>query len=699
MVGLDTEKKAWRILLREGGVTCRRDVTFVENDFPLRKKAGNNCSGDLLSQAKAKPTEGHPFNRDPLSDNIPNSDRVEEDVSDNEEKEIEQRRSNRNWKPSSKILTHLASNVSELNQPNPKGFDEAMNCYDKEAWKRAIKSEIQSHIMNGTLEPCDIPPGRKGVPLAWVFCRKLNPDGTLKHKARIVMKGFMQKEGVDFTETFAPVARWTSIRIVLALVNHYDWDINHIDFDTAFMVPKIDAEIYVVVSDGMEDLANKNKTARMLKGVNGCKQGSKLFYDEISNALKKLNFSISKCDSGVFYSWERQNVCIIIMWVDDLLITGSDIQMKNKVIMGLGKKYKFKDHGEPRLFLGLKLKRDRPNKLLTLSHEDYYDELLERFGMMDCNMMPTPAEPGKVYSSQDSPIDEEGKYYMLDKPYRNLACSLLYPSSISRPDTTWAANTACKFLQNPGKEHWTLVQRIVRYIKGTKGLALTYDGKLPMIVTGFPDASWADDLDDRKSTSAYLFFIGSCLISWTCKKQKFVALSTNNAEFIALSDACREGRFIRALLQEIQPAVLPPYTPIYIYEDNEGAMKQANSNILNNANRTIALKFHHVREEIEEGRVKLLHICSQDQIADGLTKSLGPTIFSTLRDRMLGLDKKWWESFLSTLSTSVTPNSLENTDNIPKSSQEKHPQKSGKLQDSSCPQASTTSTSSGTIGR
>jgi len=221
----------------------------------------------------------------------------------------------------------------------------------------------------------------------------------------------------------------------------------------------------------MGELAGGGKTARMMKGVNGCKQGSKLFYDEIAEALKQLKFKVSKFDSGVFISNEGNVRCIIIVWVDDLLITCSDVAFMNGIIEHLGKKYKFKNHGEPRIFLGLKISRDRTTKTMTLSHEDYYDELLERYGMSNCNAANTPAEPGRVYSSRDAPISDEDKFYMKDKPYSNLVCSLLYPANISRPDTVWACNTACKFLQNPGKAQWQLVQRNPRYVKGIKNHA------------------------------------------------------------------------------------------------------------------------------------------------------------------------------------------------------------------------------------
>lgn len=218
----------------------------------------------------------------------------------------------------------------------------------------------------------------------------------------------------------------------------------------------------------------------------------------------------------------------------------------------------------------------------------------------------------------------------------------MYVANISRPDILWASNTACRFLKSPNKDQWQLVQRILRYIKGTLDECIIYNGKIPPTVTAFADATWADDIDDRKSTGANLIYIGNCLVSWTCRKQKFIALSTNNAEFAALSDACKETTFIRGLLFEIAPEILKIDKPIFIYEDNEGAISQANSNILNSTNRTIAIKFHQVRNEIENRRIQLKHIPSQEQLADALTKSLQPAQHAILRGRMLGQDAEWW---------------------------------------------------------
>jgi hypothetical protein len=161
------------------------------------------------------------------------------------------------------------------------------------------------------------------VPFGWVFKIKENPDGTLRHKARIVMKGFLQKKGVDYKETFAPVAKWTSIRIVLALATIFDLNLTHVDFETAFMVPKMDAEVYIRVTDGMNDLA-PNGVARLLKGINGCKQGSKLFHDEVKGMLLANGFTMSMYDSCVFYKSNGEEWCIVVVWVDDFLIAYSE---------------------------------------------------------------------------------------------------------------------------------------------------------------------------------------------------------------------------------------------------------------------------------------------------------------------------------------------------------------------------------------
>jgi hypothetical protein len=258
--------------------------------------------------------------------------------------------------------------------------------------------------------------------------------------------------------------------------------------------------------------------------------------------------------------------------------------------------------------------------------------------MSKCNPISTPIEPGKQYTKTTSMTPEDTKY-MSEKPYRSLACSLMYASNISRPDLSYACNTASRHLQNPNKDHWKLVKRITRYVKGSASLGLFYQGG-DSTISGWPDASWADNLDDRKSTGAFLFFIGTCLVSWSSKKQGYIALSTNNAELGALAEACREAYYIRGLVNEISPGFIPQNSPIAIYEDNEGAIAQANNNILNNATRTIALKFHYIRGEITSKRIQLLPISSQDQMGDLLTKGLHAPNFSRLRDQVLGL-KPW----------------------------------------------------------
>lgn len=315
-----------------GGVVCRRDVTFVEDSFPFKDKEENR-SGTLstLTNHSSKPSEipeGHLHFRDPLSQPEPQTEFKNE--INQSENIIEPRRSSRPWTPSEKLLEHIANNVNGVT--DPKDYKEAMASDERSSWISAMESEVDAHVKNQTMVACVVPPGRKPVPLAWVFRRKINPDGTLRHKARIVMKGFLQKPGVDFNETFAPVARWTSIRLIFALSATFDFEMRHIDFDTAFMIPEIDAEIYVKTSQGMETLSNSDCTARMMKGVPGCKQGSRLFYEEISRALDSIGLKKSLFDPGVFYKIEENFQLIILTWVDDFLIVGGKAEVENSIV-------------------------------------------------------------------------------------------------------------------------------------------------------------------------------------------------------------------------------------------------------------------------------------------------------------------------------------------------------------------------------
>ena len=628
----------------------------MEDIFPWQNKKANQDPSPIKIGDEFKnkaienlPKEGDIFQKDPLSNNIPGHTAAPESLP-REEQDMSSsvRRSDREWKPSTTALESFTfctllgkENVVFSSETNgePRNYSEAMDSEAKAKWQGAIDSEIESHLKNGTLQPCDLPPGRKAVPLAWVLKVKTNPDGTKRHKARIVMKGFLQKEGVDYVLTFAPVAKWSSIRIVLALATILDWNLAHIDFETAFMIPKMDAEVYVKVTDGMQALSSTG-FAKMLKGVNGCKQGAKLFYDEVKGSLLRNGFVMSIYDSCVFIKRSGTEICIVVVWVDDFLISSNGSNLLKELFTHLARNYKFKLFHEPTLFLGVKLSRDRSKKTMQISQRDYLADVLQRFGMEKCNPIPTPMEPSKFFAKKVT-LDKDESKYMADKPYRSLACSLMYSSNISRPDIAYACNAASRHLQLPGKEHWKLLKRISRYIKGTIDLCLNFSADSTE-VTGWPDASWADNLDDRKSTGAYLIFIGSCLVSWSSKKQGYIALSSNNAELGALSEVCREAYFVRGLLNELSPDFLPVSKPIKIYEDNEGTISQANNNVMNNASRTIALKFHFVREEIDSKRIILISVTSHDQLGDLLTKQMAAPQFQFLRNRVMGYLK--WET-------------------------------------------------------
>ena len=641
MVGLDTESKSWRVMYG-GQVVCRRDVTFIEDIFPYKNKSTAREKnvlkvGDEYKHVNLQENihEGDIFQEDPLSDNT----RSEIDTkNDDEESVVLPRMSRRTWKPTPAILDSFALNAVSREKFTPKTYKQAINSEDRELWQESVDKEILSHLKNNTLLSCSLPEGRKAVPLGWVFKVKDNPDGTVRYKSRIIMKGYLQREGIDFTNTYAPVAKWTSIRIFLALSNMFDYDLAHLDFETAFMVPTMDADVYVSFTDGMNNLSPSSPYAKLLKGVNGCKQGSHLFYEEVKGSLLLFGFSLSLFDSCVFIMFKDGEICIVIVWVDDLLIGTKGKLILQQLLEHLKKKYKFNIIYEPTLFLGVNITRNRKERKMIINQETFCCDVLRKFKFDKMNSIGTPMEHGKQYVKTIS-VTEEEKKYLCDKPYRSLACSLMYPSNITRPDLSYACNIASRHLQNPSKEHWKLLKRTSRYLKSTTSIGLTYSAEHKEI-TGWPDASWGDNKDDRKSTGAYLFFIGRCLVSWRTKKQSFIAHSTNNAELGALFDASREAFYIRCIVNEMVPNFINASTPIKIFEDNEGTISQANNNIMNDATRTIALKFHYVREEIKCKRISLVSVSSANQMGDFLTKALHQPRFIHLRDQICGI-KAW----------------------------------------------------------
>lgn len=389
-------------------------------------------------------------------------------------------------------------------------------------WLEAIKAEYTALMNNNTWTLVELPPHRQAIGCKWVFRIKENLDGTInKYKARLVAKGFHQKFGFDFNETFSPMVKPVTIRIVLTLALTYGGTLQHIDINNAFLNGLLDEEIYMVQPPRFVS-TNKSLVCKLNKALYGLKQAPRAWYERLNAALLQFSFVTSKCDPSLFTYSNGAHLIYALVYVDDIILTGSSPQPISDLISKLNAKFALKQLGDLDYFLGIEVKHT-PHGSLVLSQAKYIQELLAKATMLEANPINTPM----VSSCKLSKFGTDA----ISDPhlYRSLVGALQYVT-LTRPEIAFSVNKVCQFMANPLESHFKAVKRILRYLKGTLnyGLELKPAPKTgsSFTLSAFSDADWASDPDDRRSTSRYCLFFGPNLISWSSKKQVLVARST-----------------------------------------------------------------------------------------------------------------------------------------------------------------------------
>ena len=516
--------------------------------------------------------------------------------------------------------------------PEPRFLQEALSGPEAAQWRAAVEEEYNTLLKKQTWDLTPLPPGRKLIATTWVFKRKIGPDGKVeRYKARLCAKGFTQIQGLDYDQTFSPVAQYRSLRILLALATMYDLDLHQLDVTSAFLNGKIDHDLYMSQPQGFND--GSGKVCKLVKAIYGLKQASRCWNAEVHATLLRLGFKQLHGDPCLYVLRQGDSIIILFLYVDDMGIASNSPELRMHIIKSLQAEYEIKDQGELNWILGMKVTRDRPSRTLRLDQSQYITSVLSKFGMDQCKTVSTPALPGTQVTKADCPTTDEQKQEMVAVPYKSLAGSLLHAVNGTRPDICFATNILCRYMSNPGPAHWSAGKRILRYLAGTSSLGLQFSAQpsdSPRLC-GFSDADWGSDPDHRHSTTGYVFFMAGAPISWATKRQPTVALSSMEAEYMAATAACQEALSLRSLLQEIGLSQVT--VPVYI--DNQGAIFQAQNSVVNARSKHIDIKHHFVRECLEQGHVDAKWIPTKDQIADILTKSLPTTLFKQFRGLLL----------------------------------------------------------------
>jgi hypothetical protein len=361
---------------------------------------------------------------------------------------------------------------------DPSTIKEARSCTDWPLWLQVMDREIKTLKDAGTWESVPRPTGRNIVGSKWVFRIKRKSDGSVdKYKARLVAQGFTQVFGTDYFETYSPVAKLTSFRIILALAAREDWDIDCFDFDGAYLNRELgpDEDIYMKNPPGYDE--DDETVKHLKKSLYGLKQAGRKWYDTLKRTLTDLGFCVSSADPGVFHVRVESHPILIAVHVDDCAITSSSGELMQDCKRKINARHSITDLGPIHWLLGIKVTRDRNARTISLSQESYIDTITHRFNLDKAKTIPTPMIPGISYSSKDGPTNETEAVHTAKVPYREAIGSLMYASVTTRPDISFAVSTLSQFLENPGEAHWEAVKRIFHYLSGMRGHALTYGGE------------------------------------------------------------------------------------------------------------------------------------------------------------------------------------------------------------------------------
>ena len=515
------------------------------------------------------------------------------------------------------IETALAS-VSEISiNDDPKTLKEAMEWSDWPEWKEAMDDELALMAKYQVWDVVDEPADKNIIGCRWVFRIKRDANGkVLKYHARLVAQGFTQIYGIDFQETFAPVARLSSIRTIIALAASEDWELHQMDVKSAYLNSPIDTEIYMRLPPGY---GQKGKVALVKRGLYGLQQSGNLWHKTLSVAFDDLHLTRSAVDHGVFYAHDSEGTTILCSSTDDFAITASSTDQMITLKTSLTRHFEMSDLGELAWILRIQVERDQVLRTISLSQAAYIDSVVKRFNLVTASPLQTPIDPHAQISNAQSPVTEEQVSDMRNVPYHEAIGSLMYAAIGTRPDITFAVTLLSQYLQNPGRPHWEQAKRVIRYLKGTRDHELKFT--LAGGIEGFSDANWGNDIDDRHLICGYVFMLNGGAISWSSRKQSVVALPSTEAEYIGVTHAAKEVTWVRNLLSELYSPKILNY-PLTVYCDNKSAIELAKNATFHSRTKHIAIRYHYIREALSEGVVDLEHCGMDDMPADMFTKAL-----------------------------------------------------------------------------
>jgi histone deacetylase 1/2 len=485
-------------------------------------------------------------------------------------------------------------------------------------WRAAMEQEFDALQKNNTWHLVPPIPGANVIDSKWVFKVKRHSDGSIeRYKARLVAKGFKQRYGLDYEDTFSPVVKPTTIRLLLSLAVNRRWALRQLDVQNAFLHGVLEEEVFMRQPPGFEDPTCPQHICRLDKALYGLKQAPRAWHHRLGSALAALGFVPSKADTSLFILQRPTITMFLLVYVDDIIVISSSPTTVDRLVSRLSQQFAIKDLGTLHYFLGVEVHTLKTG--LSLTQRKYALDILARAGMLKCSSASTPmaanerlcAEDGDLLSDEDATL------------YRSLVGGLQY-LTLTRPDLSFSVNRVCQYLHAPRSSHWSAVKRILRYVHGTVAHGLLVQPSRSDALSAYSDADWAGSLDDRRSTGGFALFHGSCLVAWSAKKQDTVSRSSTEAEYKAVANATAELIWVEGLLKDIG---VPTVSTLVLWCDNVGATYLSSNPVFHARTKHIEIDYHFVRERVARKLLRIQFISSRDQLADIFTKPLPLPLF------------------------------------------------------------------------
>ena len=537
-------------------------------------------------------------------------------------------------------IEEILRDIDEETLSAPKTRSEMLKMEDvvRDEFIKAEWRELAGIRRHGTYKLMVCPKGRKPITCRWVYDIKRDAEGKITlFKARLVVHGYKQVEGIDFQKTFSSTIQMRTFRLIVAIAVNMGLKLTQYDISNAFLNGDLEEDVYMETPPGYKD--PDERIWQLLKGLYGLKQASRIWQNTLYGKLQEAGMTVCKTESGILYIRcnETGDLLILACWVDDLIIGSKNDLLRKKIERILEKYFITKILGPLSLYVGVVVEQKSLFDAF-LHQKPYSGRVVKKYIGETFRISKIPASSTERLSKIDSPATEEEKN-KIDYPYINATGSLLYLVVCTRPDMFYGTMQLAKFNSNPGEKHVKASKMMLRYLAGTldDGIKFSKDPSFngSFKIEAYVDSDWGGDPDTRRSTCGYIVHVSGSPVSWKSKTMKTIALSSCEAEFMALTEVCREVMWMCRFFDEIGLK----YSMPAIYSDSSSALNWAEDPIQHQRNKHVEIKYYYVRDMVAGGNVKTFKISSANNVSDIMTKPVGKQILDKLKPGAMGYEK------------------------------------------------------------